>query len=65
MTQKLTLQIALMTLIACSLTIVLVAIGGGMASPNAVDMGQVVPLALASAASFIVIVINPFERSSQ
>ncbi|MEZ4520161.1 MAG: hypothetical protein R3A46_00760 [Thermomicrobiales bacterium] len=63
MTQKLTLQIALMTLIASCLTLVLVVVAGGLAGPAAVDMGQIVPLALASAAAFVVILINPFERS--
>ena len=63
MTQKLTLQVALMTLIASALSIVLVAVGGGLSSA-AVDLGQVVPLAVACAAAFIVIIVNPFERPS-
>jgi hypothetical protein len=63
MTQKLTLQIALMILIASALSIVLVAIGGSLAGPAAVDLRQVLPLAIACAAAFIVIVANPFESA--
>ena len=63
MSQKLTLHVALMTLIASALTIVLVVIGGGLSNSAAVDLGQVVPLALACSAAFIVILVNPFERS--
>ncbi|CAN5486619.1 hypothetical protein BH23CHL2_BH23CHL2_00310 [soil metagenome] len=65
MTQKLALQVALMVLIASSLTFVLVAIGGGLAGPDAVDMSQIVPLAFACAAAFIVILVNPFERNAR
>jgi hypothetical protein len=63
MSQKLSLHIALMTLIASALTIVLVVIGGGLSNSATVDLGQVIPLAIACAAAFIVILVNPFERS--
>lgn len=61
MTQKLTLQIALMILIASALSIVLVSVAGGLAGPSAVDLGQVIPLAVACAAAFVIILANPFE----
>lgn len=64
MTQRLALQIALMTLIATCLALVLVVIGG-LAGPSAVDMGQVLPLAIASAAAFVIILANPFERTAR
>ncbi len=63
MTHKLTLQIALMTLIASALSIVLVAVGNGLAGPAAIDLGQIVPFAVACAAAFVIILANPFERS--
>ena len=65
MTQRLALQIALMTLIASCLALVLVVIGGGLAGPTTVDMGQVLPLAIASAAAFVIILANPFERPAR
>jgi hypothetical protein len=62
MTQKLSLQIALMTLIASALSIVLLVVGGGLAGSAAVDPGQVIPLAMACAIAFIIMLSNPFER---
>ena len=64
MTQRLALQIALMTLVASCLALVLVVIGG-LAGPSAVDMGQVLPLAIASAAAFVIILASPFERPAR
>jgi hypothetical protein len=63
MTQRLTLQIALMVLIATAVSLILVVIGGGLAGPESVDLGQVLPLSFAGAAAFVVILANPFERS--
>ena len=63
MTQRLTLQIALMVLIATAIALVLIGVGGGLAGSAAIDMGQVIPLAIASATAFVVILANPFERT--
>ena len=63
MTQKLTLQIALMVLVASAIALVLIGVGGGLAGSEAVDMGQIIPLAVASAAAFVVILANPFDRA--
>lgn len=65
MTQKLSLQIALIILIASALSIVLLVVGGGITNAPAVDMGQVVPLAFACAVAFVVMLANPFEPTNQ
>ena len=65
MTQKLALQVSLMILIATSLAVVLILVAGSLAGPKAVDLGQVVPLALASAAAFVIILSSPFERTGR
>ena len=64
MTQKLTLQIALMTIVASCLSLVLLVIGSGAGAPDRVDAGQIFPLAIAGAAALVIIIANPFERST-